>query len=45
VIVGYEADDDNSFRKIPATFDALMRKTGIVQAVGVVAELLFGSQG
>lgn len=43
-MTGYEADTDRALRKIPATFDALVREGGVTQAVRVVAGLLFDTQ-
>jgi hypothetical protein len=39
---GQEADDANSLKKVPATFDMLVRERGVFDAVGIMTGLLFG---
>lgn len=41
---GTEVDNSQALRKIPTTFDALMRERGVGEAVKVVARLLFDTQ-
>jgi hypothetical protein len=43
-VLGHEADSGDALRKIPATFDALMRERGVTQAVRVITGLLFDTQ-
>lgn len=43
-MTGHETDTSDALRKIPATFDALMRDWGVIQAVGVVGGLLFDTR-
>jgi hypothetical protein len=37
----HESDATDALRKIPATFDALMRERGLMKAVEVIAGLVF----
>jgi hypothetical protein len=38
---GHETDDRSSLRKMPATFEHLIKKLGVFQAVKIMARLLF----
>ena len=43
-MTGHEADTSDALRKIPATFDALMRERGAMKAVEVIAGLVFDTR-